>query len=174
VKAQTVIVGVGSPFGDDRLGWAVADAVRESAWFRSLAPECVRVECLDRPGARLLAALDGARHAIIVDAMRSGAPPGTIRELALEALASSAGSTTSSHGFGLAEALRLGDVLSLLPPRLTILAVEADAAKDGDALSAEVRDAVQRILPCIEAHVRDAALVSGAGYCASASRSISR
>jgi len=153
VTPHTLILGIGSPFGDDRAGWAVAEALRASAWFRSLAPGSVGVACLDRPGAGLLAALEGVTHAVLIDAMRSGAPPGRVRVLAVEALVGSTAGLVSSHGFGLAGALKLAKAMGLLPPRLTILAIEAGAGDGLDALSAEVRAAVPRVLHRIEACV---------------------
>ena len=76
MKPHTVILGVGSPFGDDRAGWVVAEAVRASAWFRSVAPGSVAAECLDRPGANLLTALEGVTHAVLIDAMRKSSQTG--------------------------------------------------------------------------------------------------
>ena len=151
MRPHTLILGIGSPFGDDRAGWAVAEAVRASAWFQSLAPGSVAVEWLDRPGASLLTALEGVAHAVLIDAMRSGAPPGTVREVGVDALIGPPGGLTSSHGFDLPGALQLGKVLGLLPPRLTILAFEAGSGKGLDGLSAEVRAAVPQVLERIEA-----------------------
>lgn len=153
MRPHTLILGVGSPFGDDRAGWAVAEAVRTSAWFESLAPGSVAVERLDRPGASVLAALEGVTNAVLIDAMHSGAPAGMIRELGVEAIIGSPGALTSSHGFDLGSALGLGRALGLLPPRLTILAIEAGAGDGLDGLSAEVRAAVPQVLQRIEACV---------------------
>ncbi len=79
MKAHTRILGIGSPLGDDRLGWLAVDSIRASAWYRSRARETLSAESFDRPGPALLAAMDGASHAVLIDAMQSGAPPGTLR-----------------------------------------------------------------------------------------------
>ena len=84
MKARTRILGVGSPFGDDRLGWIAVDLIRDSAWYRSRAAGSLSAQAFDRPGPALLAAMDGAAHAVLIDAMQSGAAPGTVRgDLAL-------------------------------------------------------------------------------------------
>lgn len=154
VTPSVAILGIGSPFGDDRAGWLAVQAVRSSDWFRSLPPGAVRAEALDRPGVGLLHAMAGARHAILIDAASSGLPAGTVREVRCDELQTSAGAAASSHAFGVADALRLAETLGVLPPRVTVLVVEADPGRD-DAPGPEVRDAmpevVRRIVACVEA-----------------------
>ena len=88
-----MVVGLGSPHGDDVLGWRVAGAVAAR-----LGTEAVLAD----GAARLLPALAAARRALVVDAA-AGLPPGAVRELPPEALRR--GAPLSSHGLGLAEAL---------------------------------------------------------------------
>ena len=111
-----VVVGVGSPFGGDRAGWAVVARLGEL--------DGVRVQALDRPGPALVGALEGAAAAVIVDAVRSGAEPGTLHRLTPIDQLPAAGAT-SSHGLGLAEALALGERLGQLPPWV-VIGVEAE------------------------------------------------
>jgi hydrogenase maturation protease len=80
------ILGMGSPFGADRIGWQAIDALGSTGITRGQPPGWVSLVCLDRPGARLLEALAGAEAVILIDAMRSGAPPGTLRRLQLDQL----------------------------------------------------------------------------------------
>jgi hydrogenase maturation protease len=135
---SVLVVGVGSPFGDDRVGWEVVAALEaglhEGAAIRTLA--------LDRPGAGLINALDGVQHAIIVDAAQDAdVPPGTLHWLDLSEIGAS--SSASSHGFGLGQALALARALDAAPTRLELLAVCAECF-DGEALSESVRAAVPR------------------------------
>jgi hydrogenase maturation protease len=79
-------------------------------------------------------ALEDAAAAVIVDAVRSGAEPGTLHRLTrLDQLP--AASPASSHGLGLAEALALGERLGQLPPWV-VIGVEAgsDALPGPEAL----------------------------------------
>jgi len=155
VKARTRILGVGSPFGEDRLGWLAIDFIRASRWYRSQRAGAVSAESLDRPGPALLAAMDGASHAVLIDAVRGAATPGTLLCVALEQLDWSADAFVSGHAFGLADTLLLGRALALLPPRLTLLAVEASRAESNDETSGEMRAALPAILQRVEACVAE-------------------
>jgi len=152
MKGWTRILGIGSPFGDDRVGWLAAEMVRVSAWYRSLAA-AVQVESLDRPGPGLLAAMQGASHVVLVDAMRSGEPPGTIRRVDLDRVGVSSDKLVSVHGFDLADTLALGNALGLLPSRLTLFAVEAKHTLADEDLSVEVRAALPMLVRRVQASV---------------------
>jgi len=152
MKAATRILGVGSPAGDDRAGWAAAGAIRASAWYRSRAAS-VTVACLDRPGPALLAAMHGATQVVLIDAIRSGAAAGTVRRVDLDRIAMQESAGVSSHGFGLAETLALGQALGMLPPQLTLFGVEAGDANGGEGLSAAVRAALPALVRRVQASV---------------------
>lgn len=135
-----VVVGVGSPCGGDRAGWAVVARLADL--------DGARVEALDRPGPALVATLDGAAAAVIVDAVRSGAEPGTLHRFSrLDQLPTA--SPTSSHGLGVAEALALGERLGQLPPWV-VIGVEADAeALPGAAALDRAAEAVRSELAAL-------------------------
>jgi hydrogenase maturation protease len=139
------IIGIGSPFGDDRLGWVVAERLRAHPAIRALGGE-VEVLTADRPGPRLIELWRGAASVILVDAVRSGAAPGTLFRLdADEAMALGAGA--SSHGFGMGETLLLARTLGALPPRLSLLGAEAaETATCGESLSAAVAAALPALV----------------------------
>lgn len=134
---RTVIVGVGSPFGDDRAGWLVIDALQAHLDQCGQAPAGLTLVALDRPGASLLDHLRGADRAVLIDAARGTEAPGTVARLDATQLESIP--TLSSHGFGVAEALALGSALQALPPELIVLAI----ATDGNSRRADVSDAVR-------------------------------
>jgi hydrogenase maturation protease len=111
------------------------DPARDAGWS---------IAALDRPGLRLLALFEGAEAVVIVDGMISGARLGTVRELDLADLAP-LGHHASSHGIGVAEALRLAETLGLLPPVLRVFGVEV-APDSADSLPADcVAAAARRI-----------------------------
>lgn len=120
---RVVVVGLGSPFGGDRLGWEVLARLQGARHAERLpAPEVALRSC-DRPGARLLDEIAGTELAVIVDAVRSGLPAGQLVRLTG---AAGAGAThcLSSHGFGVAQTLALGHALNTLPPNIVIHGVE--------------------------------------------------
>jgi hydrogenase maturation protease len=140
------VIGIGSPRGDDRVGWCVADALA-----RQPRAADARILKLDRPGAALLDALAGRRRVVIVDAAATGAAPGTLYRVSLPDLAEIP-AAASSHGFGLAQALELGRGLGVLPPELYLYLVGIDPRRTvgiGQALSPAVAAAVGRLTAAI-------------------------
>lgn len=145
--ARVLVAGIGSPFGDDRAGWAVVRAA-EHALGRSPGARAIAFACLDRPGAALAGALAGFDAAILADAMRTGAPPGTVRVAGPAELAAAA-DATSSHGFGVAEALGLAAAVGMLPRRIALVGIEADPDATGEALSPAVDAAIAEAVAAI-------------------------
>ncbi len=119
------VIGVGSPFGCDRLGWEVADELARKGLAAGFPAGRLSIRSCDRPGAALLDIMAGAELAIIIDAMTAGLPPGTIRCFSAEELDSDA-ALLSSHGFGVASTLALGQALDMLPARLYVLGIETE------------------------------------------------
>ena len=118
-----IVVGAGSPFGDDQAGWHVAAelTIRLPALRRHIL---VR----DRPGAALLNDLAGSDSALLIDAAATGDPPGTIRELDIREL-TEADHLWSGHALGVAETLVLGQALGLLPERVGLLVIGIDTSQ---------------------------------------------
>ena len=69
---MSLIVGLGSPHGDDQLGWVVVDRLRPG-W-----PAGITVAKVDG-GIGLLASLVGHEAAVVIDAAAPAGRPGTIR-----------------------------------------------------------------------------------------------
>jgi hydrogenase maturation protease len=117
---MTRLLGVGSPFGADRLAW---EAIDHLAGAGIAACELIK---LDRPGSGLLAWFDGVEHLILLDALAIDSDAGRPRLLddrELDRLAPS----TSSHGFGVAQALDLAAQLDQLPGRVDIVGIATGA-----------------------------------------------
>ena len=83
---------------------------------------------------------------------RAPASPGTIHRLTASQLETS-GIATSSHGFGLPDALRLGRALERLPRRMVILAVEGADTASGSGLSEAVAAAVPHAVAAVVAEL---------------------
>lgn len=156
------IIGVGSPFGDDRLGWTVAEHLQNASFLNAKLRRRIAVAILDRPGALMLAHWRETDDVIVIDAMRSASTPGTWRRLALEDLAFSTLPATS-HGFGVASALQLARELGNLPRRLCLYGIEIDASWPGPGLSPAVAAAIPVLVREIEAEVART-LSSSTGY----------
>ena len=113
------ILCIGSPHGPDNLGFLVAHTL-----IGHFNHDHVEVLALDRPGPRLIEHMRGAHTVILVDAVKSGATPGTLHQLEGHALDGLVAHHTSSHGFGLAETLALAEKMGELPPRLKFVGLE--------------------------------------------------
>ena len=140
MNARRAVIGVGNEYRrDDGVGLVVAAAVAEAVTRAELP--AVTVTATDGDPATILDAWAGAGLAVIVDAVRcTPSTPGRIHRTTADGLAGTC--PTSSHGFGVAEAIRLGVVLDRVPDRIVILAVEAEDTGFGPGLSAAVTAAI--------------------------------
>jgi hydrogenase maturation protease len=156
---ETLVIGVGSPNGDDGAAWAALEQLACRAEVQA-AGEAIVLESLDRPGATVIGRWQGVRKVVLVDAVRSGAPAGTLHRIAAKDLLS-LGCAASSHGFGVAESIRLAIVLGALPEQLVILGIEAGAMAPGRApLSPEV---IRALPDLVDALVREAVFAGDHG-----------
>jgi hydrogenase maturation protease len=136
-----LVIGVGNSYrGDDGVGPAVLALLREEE-----LPGVRLLEC-DGDCSALLDAWCGANTAVLIDAVSSGVPPGTVYRFdALARVLPRDVSFQSTHAFGVAEALALGRTLGQLPANLIIYAIEGKTFTTGIGLSPEVELAVQEV-----------------------------
>lgn len=90
--------------------------------------------------------LAGAREAVLIDAVRSGAAAGTVHRVDIGTLPAGLPRPASTHLIGLAEALELARALGRLPPRVTVYGIEGARFAVGDAVSPAVATAVDRVV----------------------------
>lgn len=143
--AGTLVVGLGSPQrGDDAVGIEVAAAVSRAV--RHLGVQGVEVVPREDP-TDLVITWSGRDLVVVVDAVTSGAAPGTLVQVDVgrghpgwsEACRTGAGGT---HALGLASAVELARALDRLPGRLVVVGVEAAGFEHGTELSPPVAEAV--------------------------------
>ena len=116
---KILVAGLGSPVGDDRIGWQVVEALGK----RGDLPDDVTVVALPHPMA-LAPLLQEADRALIIDAVVTGGPPGELHELDLKKVPPPARVCSSSHGTDLAEVIALVERVGRLPRELRLLGVE--------------------------------------------------
>lgn len=117
-----IIVGVGSPYGDDSLGWEVVRQLRLHPKIQQLSAQDVVIQCADRPGIDLLNIINQSNTALIIDAAVSDYPPGTITRLENDDI-DTVLQSTSTHDFGVLETIALGKALNQLPKRVIVLGI---------------------------------------------------
>ncbi len=140
----TVVVGLGNSVrGDDRVGLAVAEALRKLLENEPIAG--VEVRLSERGGFEILDLLAGASRAIIVDCLEVAEPqPGRVRRLTVERTAGSA-RLTGAHDVSLESALELGRLLGTpIPSDIEVYGIEAkETGELSERLTPEVEAAVQ-------------------------------
>jgi len=131
--------------GDDAAGVLVADRLRE-----------LGIEAMVHSGEplALMDAWTGAEDVIIVDAVVTGAEVGTVHRWNGPQPLAAVAAPASTHGLGLAEAIRLGRQLRRLPSQLWIYGVEGNHFAIGAKMAAEVRTAVEKVVQEIVWRVR--------------------
>jgi hydrogenase maturation protease len=141
------VIGIGNAWqGDDAAGLHVA---------RLLAPQLpddVRVRELEGEPVGLVEALNGADDVFLIDAVRSGAPPGTIHRLdAGDAPIPTALAAASTHTLGVGEAIELARALGRLPRRVIVYGIEAASLAAGEELTPPVARAVAEVVERVSA-----------------------
>ena len=156
-SAMIAVIGIGQTMrGDDGVG---IEAVR--AWKKKYPitsrVENIKVELVENPGVGLLPLLEGVDSAILVDAVQSGADPGTLHSLGEPDIAAFTQGTGSAHGFGAAEALALGRTISLnkLPTKVVLIGIEIGQINIGESLSPEVVQALPAAADWIERRINE-------------------
>lgn len=142
ILPNLLIVGVGNEYrGDDAVGILAARELR-----RCLTTEARIIEnsCA---GPDLLEIWKGHKAVIIIDAVQSGAPAGTIHRFDARAHTMPPHFChCSSHALGLADAIELARVMDWLPANLILYGIEKNECADGSMLSAEVVQAIPSLI----------------------------
>ena len=140
-RARTVVIGYGNPDrGDDGVGLLAAESLRGAV------SEEVEIFTSSGDASSLLDAWADREKAVLIDVFESGGVPGTVYRLTgQDAFNLSAKAHTSTHGFGLREAVRLGRQLNRMPGAMVIIGVEAGALGFSSELTPEVRDAMPEL-----------------------------
>lgn len=130
---MTLVIGVGNPWRrDDAAGLLVADAVGG-----------VRHE---GDATVLMERWAGERHVVIVDAAFSGAAPGTVSRFDASAAPLPERSLRSStHAFGVHDAIELARTLGRLPERVEVYAIEGADFSAGHAMTPAVEHATRTL-----------------------------
>ena len=130
--SELLVLGIGSPFGDDRLGWDVISLLQQRPRLLPYMPNTLSLQCCDRPGLRLLELIRNAKQVFLVDALKTNTTPGKVHRLCNDEITAQCNSL-SSHEIGVAQALQLGKVLQQLPSEISLFAI----AIKGDNLTFE-------------------------------------
>jgi hydrogenase maturation protease len=133
-----VVLGIGNPDrGDDAIGLLVLDELRTRC-----GPD-IDLSSGDGDPGWMIDAWEGRRVSVVVDAVQTGAAPGSVTVIdASAAPLPAATRLSSSHAMGVASSVELARALGRLPDRLVVVGVEGQSFALGSEMSAEVAAAV--------------------------------
>ncbi len=148
MTGRALVIGIGNRLrGDDALGHLAV---------HNLAPPegTIIIEHDGEPTA-LIESWQGFDRVILVDAVSSGSAPGTLLRFDLQSRRLPAFPTrTSTHAFGLAEAVELARALGKLPRKIVFIGVEAGRFSVGGQLSPEIQCALKGLRRMIREALR--------------------
>jgi hydrogenase maturation protease len=142
---QLLILGCGNrQRGDDAAGILAVER---------LSALGIAAEVCSGESAETMDAWSGADDVIVIDAVVSGAPAGTVHVWDAQRPPTFATSAGSSHGLGVAHAIELARALNRLPARLRVYGIEGKRFEIGSAVSPEVERAVEEVVRRIAAEL---------------------
>ncbi|MFN3532902.1 MAG: hydrogenase maturation protease [Candidatus Brocadia sp.] len=149
-KHGILIIGIGNAYrGDDAVGLHVAQ------YLKKQARDHVHVIEESGDGTALMYCWKNADTVILIDAVYSGARPGTIHRFDAHTQPIPTNFFHySTHAFGVAEAIELARALNLLPSRLTVYGIEGKCFEAGIGLSREVEKAAEEVLILVQHDIR--------------------
>jgi len=139
---KALVIGIGNAYRhDDAAGLLVARRLKEQTFI-----SCdVHVQIGE--GTCLMDLWRGAERVVVIDAVHSGAVPGTIHCFRANQDPFPAPIfRDSTHAFGLIEAVELSRALSELPAKFVIYGIEGENFEAGSGVSPAVLEAVNQLV----------------------------
>lgn len=147
MSGRTLVVGVGSPHGDDQVGLRVAEELAQHVG------STVEIRQAASP-SDMLDWLDGANQLLLCDACQTTAPLGSVWHWNWPNAEIKQPHFSGSHNLSLPTVLELADQLGRLPPRVKIWGVNIANTQPAGSLSATVAaavpDVVRQIIQAID------------------------
>jgi hydrogenase maturation protease len=144
VPAPLIVVGCGNPSqGDDAVGLEIV---------RPLQLEFTDERCcfhvVNHAGVELLDLLDSAQVLLVIDAVATGAPPGSLHLIPFPStgIRRQAVPLVSAHEWDPFSILELAGALGRRLPHVILLGIEIDTARTGSTLSEPVTRAAQTVV----------------------------
>ena len=129
---KQLLIGIGSPYGDDQLGWKIIEELEQQT---SLHGQMTFYKSKGS-GTDWYSLLAGHDRLVFFDAQISPNPVGSITPIELNELDQAiAKHSHSTHGVSLSESILLADSLGLLNMSVQIFGISVGAAPSIDQLS---------------------------------------
>lgn len=136
---RILVVGIGSPHGDDQAGWRLAERLAIA-----FDQDNIAVRKAKSP-SELLDWLDGIERLIVCDACRGLGRAGEIKRWTWPASELQQASWSGTHDLSLPAVLQLADRLGRLPPTVIVWSVEGASVEALGAMSSVVAAALPNL-----------------------------
>jgi hydrogenase maturation protease len=147
---RVLILGVGSPHGDDQAGWCVIDRLRKMIGAEQFD---VNLEAISTP-ADVPALLIGGEELVLVDACQGSGSPGAIHRFDWPDDRVAPLCHRFGHALSLNQSLELAKALGRTPVRCAIWCVEGADFRPQASVSPIVADAVERLADTLFASLK--------------------
>jgi hydrogenase maturation protease len=150
-KCKTLVLGIGNILlRDEGIGVRVVEALKTMP----LPPD---VELVDggTAGADLIDVLAQRQNVIIVDAVQSDAPPGTILKLTPRDLLESRDTALSLHDLDVPQTLAMTRLLGCAPEQVIIIGIVPESIDPGMELTPALQALVPRIVRLVREQIQN-------------------
>ncbi|MGP0628909.1 hydrogenase maturation protease [Nitrospina sp. 32_T5] len=137
-----LVLGIGNLWrGDDAAGRHAAQRLA-----KQISSPAVTVREVEGEGAAVMEALEAPDAAVLIDAVESGATPGTVHRWDVSAESMNARFLRcSTHNFSVHDAVEMARALGKLPPRVVVFGIEGKAFSPGQGMSPEVEASLDEL-----------------------------
>ena len=143
---NVLVLGIGNVLMmDDSIGVRAIEELDKRYCF----PQGVELLDGGTSGIELLSYIGDRDHLIIIDALKSGLPPGTVVKVEGEDVPARFMTRISPHQLGLSDVLAAATISGQLPRNLVLFGVEPKTVRLGLGLSNEVRASLDKLISTV-------------------------
>jgi hydrogenase maturation protease len=150
MRKPILVLGIGNILlRDEGVGVRVAEKMKEM----TLPPE---VEVIDggTGGLDMLYHIEGRKKVIVVDAVKAGAPPGTLFRFTDKDLAAKKGTLRSAHGIDFSDVIAAARFLGTKPPAIVFIGIEPQELTASMELSPPMQEKVPILINLVMKEIR--------------------
>ena len=145
-QPKVLVMGVGSILmTDEGIGIRAVEELEKRYRF----PENVEILDGGTSGIELLSYISGKDYLIIIDAIKSGNPPGTVLRVEGEDVPARFRTRISPHQLGISDLLAAATLTDEMPKQLVLFGIEPKEIVLGIGLSTEVRANLDRLIQVV-------------------------
>lgn len=160
---RTLCIGLGSPHGDDQVGWRIVERLAGKFAEPSARTSSVRSAAtlvLAASAVEILDRLADCERLVVVDASQGLGEPGQVVRLAWPSRRISHVRGSGTHDVSLADSLALAGTLRMLPRDVSIWCVEGERFDPTPSMSERVAAAI----PGAAERIRESILTSASAH----------